>query len=90
MARADIPIIMVGDIRCGCGGLCDGYAVCPMAATVPECTCGGMPVEVPDRFKDEGRFFLRHARGQRRGRMSCRVFGNLAGSEPHALSPVPD
>ncbi len=73
MARIETAAVLVGDIRCGCGGLCDSGLPCPMAYLVPVCGCGGIPLR--STVKENGtRYFLRHGAGQR----GCRVFGDLA------------
>ena len=32
--------ILLADIRCGCGNLCDSTEPCPMRANVQACDCG--------------------------------------------------
>ncbi len=73
MARVETPMEYLGDIRCGCGGLCDSGLPCPMAYLVPVCTCGGIPLRSTTGKEDGTRYFLRHGAGQR----GCRVFGDL-------------
>jgi hypothetical protein len=39
--------IQLTDIRCGCGGLCDAFELCPMRSHAPRCDCDLKPVHMP-------------------------------------------
>jgi hypothetical protein len=36
--------MMLTDIRCGCGGLCDSRELCPMRGNVQACDCGATSI----------------------------------------------